>query len=98
MLSEEHIDQLNARGRPEAARALAKSIDPYTDESVTCQICKTPYYCFDAEGNTESPKITPCGHIFGSLCIRIWITRERSFACPVCRFRLQFRVCEHAIM
>lgn len=43
--------------------------------------------CLESFGSTASPedpcRITLCGHVFGSACIRTWLKTEKN--CPVCR-------------
>lgn len=49
------------------------------NELNSCPICKEAYE--DTE-ELEVPVRLPCGHLFGSLCISIWISKN---TCPLCR-------------
>jgi hypothetical protein len=99
MLTQEHLDELLVCNKLDHMEVVGKSIHPYSDEKVTCAICLTPYYCKDAEGNPESPKMLPCGHIFGGRCFRSWNKHAAArLTCPMCRFPLHFKICGHSIM
>lgn len=69
----------------EAVESLRKA--PLTGANATCLICMESmlHGQTEKEGN-EEPLEMPCGHTFGSLCLRKWL--ERSPTCPLCRVEI----------
>lgn len=75
---------------------------PETDAS-PCPICQEPVGRPTLEGVTESWSRLPCGHRFGSHCIKLWLRmvldsehRERP-VCPVCRSSAS-HTCGHPVL
>lgn len=69
------------------ATKVASLLLPVTPEDlktidVECSICKELY--IGAGGDAELAVKLPCGHIFGSKCITIWLNEKKS-NCPLCR-------------
>lgn len=63
---------------------------------ISCPICQEPVGEPNADGVTESWSLLPCGHKFGSHCIKHWLglTAGRGPSCPVCRRRTTY-ACGH---
>ncbi|KAI1426408.1 hypothetical protein F5Y12DRAFT_794290 [Xylaria sp. FL1777] len=51
--------------------------------------------------NSEAICVLPCGHFFGSLCLKTWVFQqilgEAVPMCPMCRHPLVHKECRHAI-
>ncbi|KAK4236981.1 hypothetical protein C8A03DRAFT_35094 [Achaetomium macrosporum] len=43
----------------------------------------------------SNPSLLPCGHVFGEECLQFWLKDHDT--CPVCRYKLQYELCEHPI-
>jgi len=60
---------------------------PVTDELIgtdrDCSICREAFGSSSDEAPSESVVKLPCGHQFGSLCIRTWLKESHEF--PLCR-------------
>ena len=55
-------------------------------EDRQCVICHGDYCEVKEDGEIETPKRLPCGHIMGNECIRKWLVPfGNSKSCPVCR-------------
>jgi hypothetical protein len=73
----------------------------------SCDICNDQ---FKGPGTVERPTVLPCGHIFGNRCIKRWMQGKRPDSehealtasdrggCPICRRKLVYRFCGHAII
>jgi hypothetical protein len=63
---------------------------------VFCSICQEPVGKPNPDGITESWSLLPCGHKFGSHCIKQWLglIAEQKPCCPVCRRKASF-ACGH---
>lgn len=61
-----------------------------------CPICQEPVGRPTPEGVTEAWSSLPCGHRFGSVCIKRWLglVADERPACPVCR-RTATHMCGH---
>ncbi|KAK1766145.1 hypothetical protein QBC33DRAFT_109605 [Phialemonium atrogriseum] len=61
-----------------------------------CPICQEPVGRPTPEGVTEAWSRLPCGHRFGSVCIKRWLglVADERPACPVCR-RTATHLCGH---
>lgn len=69
------------------------SIDP------TCPICQVDVGIKSPEGVREGYALTPCGHVFGGVCIKKYLalcTADKPL-CPVCRTDL-FHACAHPVL
>jgi hypothetical protein len=70
----------------------------YADEA--CPICQEPVGHRTPEGKLESWSRLPCGHKFGSHCIKHWLgiltTGERP-CCPICRRNAAY-ICGHPVL
>lgn len=77
------------RGRADTKNDSAASQEqPAPAESeATCPICQEPIGERKPEGIVESWSILPCGHSFGSYCIKhyLGIAAEERPLCPICR-------------
>ena len=60
-----------------------------------CSICFETVYNKRADGSIESWSFLPCGHWFGSRCIRDWLGKADEPQCPVCRAPMRCLRCEH---
>lgn len=63
----------------------------------TCPICQVDIGTKSPEGVKEGYAVTPCGHVFGSLCIKKYLAITDKPQCPFCRTDL-FHVCSHPIL
>ena len=71
-------------------------------ENRICGICRVDYSPSSEnrhpEDPVEQPVRLPCGHVFGQLCLREWLSPapqgSHNNTCPTCRFRLSER--EHS--
>lgn len=66
---------------------------------VTCSICQEAVGKLTPDGVTESWSILPCGHKFGSICIKHWLGLEAkdSPSCPICRKGATY-ICGHPVL
>jgi hypothetical protein len=98
-LTHTQIAALMEHGSKQTVSALFKNMQPHlTNPLITCLICIHPYHSPNVEGNTETPAITACGHIFGNTCIASWFSEPSSpTTCPLCRFELKYKECKHPI-
>jgi hypothetical protein len=69
-----------------------------------CQLCEKKWGTQDGEGTVEYLVLMPCGHIFGSICIKHFISTElgdhsgREYRrCPARSHSLHYRGCGHTI-
>ena len=65
----------------------------------TCPICQEPIGCKNPEGIVETWSVLPCGHRFGSYCIKHYlrvVATERP-SCPVCRQNV-YHSCYHPVL
>ena len=100
-LTRAQITALETYGSKATRNALLSISQPaLTNPLITCLICIHPYHSANVEGNTETPVITACGHIFGNKCIKQWLEEENGTSgtknektCPMCRFSLKYREC-----
>lgn len=58
---------------------------PKPADKPPCPICQEPVGTANPEGVTEGWSSLPCGHRFGSLCIKRWLGMAEQACCPVCR-------------
>ncbi|KAH0544490.1 hypothetical protein FGG08_001388 [Glutinoglossum americanum] len=66
-------------------------IDSLSEEDRTCSICMDPFGEVEpTSGTCETPLKLPCGHIFGSACIRTWL--KEHCTCPACRRKLESEI------
>lgn len=66
---------------------------------VCCPICQEPVGEPNPDGITESWSRLPCGHKFGSHCIKHWLglIGGKKPCCPVCRRKASF-ACGHPVL
>lgn len=62
-----------------------------------CAICQVDVGTRSPDGVKESWSITPCGHVFGSVCIKRYLAITDKPLCPVCRTDL-FHACSHPVL
>lgn len=81
--------------RVEEVKAFLAHLPKPTDDEILeieeCSMCKEPFDAeTDAVDEVEHPIELPCGHIFGSACIEIWLSPEKEgkSTCPYCRHQL----------
>jgi hypothetical protein len=54
----------------------------------TCAICMEEFEDDISSNdwrNSHSPVITSCGHMFGGVCLSVWLANVKSRSCPYCR-------------
>ncbi|KAK4199876.1 hypothetical protein QBC40DRAFT_280968 [Triangularia verruculosa] len=75
-----------------------KKIDA-TDPESSCPICCDPIGTENPEGQTEGWSELPCGHRFGSHCIKhyLGIVADDRPACPICR-QVAYHLCGHPVL
>lgn len=64
-----------------------------------CPICQEPVGSSSPEGTVESWSFLPCGHCFGSYCIKryLGIAADEHPLCPVCR-QAAYHACGHPVL
>lgn len=101
-LAEGHTSDVPLRGhgpnnsnRVEEVKAFLEHLPKVPEDELPdneeCVLCKEPFGTkVDGERGKESehPVKLPCGHIFGSSCIAIWLEKEGKTTCPYCRHQL----------
>ncbi|KAK0674091.1 hypothetical protein QBC41DRAFT_71282 [Cercophora samala] len=75
-----------------------KKIDT-TDPESSCPICSDPIGTENPEGTTETWSELPCGHRFGSHCIKhyLGVVADNRPACPICR-QAAYHSCGHPVL
>lgn len=65
----------------------------------SCPICQEPVGHRNLEGKTESWSQLPCGHKFGSHCIKRWLGMVGGDkpCCPICRQNASY-LCGHPVL
>ena len=98
-----------AMGRTVLARLDSKrhAIRPSPKQAATvliegepCPICQEPVGTRNADGITEGWSMLPCGHRFGSYCIKRYlaIAADESPLCPMCRHIAYHDACGHPVL
>ncbi|KAJ9133136.1 hypothetical protein NKR23_g10922 [Pleurostoma richardsiae] len=75
-------------------------VSALVDHAVTdkdCPICHEEVGQQTPEGVKESWALTPCGHAFGSICLKRYLGNTPRPQCPVCRQNV-FHSCAHPIL
>jgi HUS1 checkpoint protein len=69
-------------------------------EGEPCPICQEPVGTCNADGITEGWSMLPCGHRFGSYCIKRYlaIAADESPLCPMCRHVAYHDACGHPVL
>ncbi|KKY39471.1 putative cell cycle checkpoint protein [Diaporthe ampelina] len=67
------------------------------DVDPACAICQVDVGTKSPDGIKEGWSITPCGHVFGNVCIKRYLSITDKPLCPVCRTDL-FHICSHPIL
>ncbi|KAL2290588.1 hypothetical protein FJTKL_15634 [Diaporthe vaccinii] len=67
------------------------------DIDPACAICQVDVGTKSPDGIKEGWSITPCGHVFGNVCIKRYLSITDKPLCPVCRTDL-FHICSHPIL
>ncbi|KAL1881934.1 hypothetical protein Daus18300_000988 [Diaporthe australafricana] len=62
-----------------------------------CAICQVDVGTKSPDGIKEGWSITPCGHVFGNVCIKRYLSITDKPLCPVCRTDL-FHICSHPVL
>ncbi|KAL2118203.1 hypothetical protein VTJ04DRAFT_7863 [Mycothermus thermophilus] len=80
--------------REEPATVAVRIDDP------NCLICQEPVGQTNPEGITETWSILPCGHIFGSYCIKryLGVAADDQPLCPICRSLAHHDICGHPVL
>jgi HUS1 checkpoint protein len=85
-------------GSPATTHASAVHIEDKTDQ--TCPICQEPTGTRNLEGIEEGWSMLPCGHRFGSYCIKryLGIAADDQPLCPICRQIAYHDPCGHPVL
>ncbi|KAK4152947.1 Hus1-like protein-domain-containing protein [Chaetomidium leptoderma] len=77
-----------------------KQVSTVQIEDKTCPICQEPIGVRNAEGVKEGWSMLPCGHSFGSHCIKryLGIAADEHPLCPVCRHVAYYAACGHPVL
>lgn len=67
------------------------------DIDPACAICQVDVGTKSPDGIKEGWSITPCGHVFGNVCIKRYLSITDKPLCPVCRTDL-FHLCSHPVL
>jgi hypothetical protein len=67
------------------------------DFDPACAICQVDVGTKSPDGIKEGWSITPCGHVFGNVCIKRYLSITDKPLCPVCRTDL-FHMCSHPVL
>lgn len=54
--------------------------------ALECAICQNAIGQTNDEGESEVAITTPCGHVFGEICLKLWLKTANT--CPLCRTEL----------
>jgi len=76
-----------SKGLPSASVAV---------DDCKCPICQETVGTRRPDGITETWSAIPCGHRFGSFCIKTWLGLDQP-SCPVCR-RDMVHACGHPVL
>jgi len=80
-------------GRPSARGSVAvKAVDDNR-----CSICQETIGDATPDGAVEGWSRLPCGHRFGSLCVKRWLGLSPQPSCPICR-RDMAHLCGHPVV
>lgn len=69
----------------------------HDDIDPACAICQVDVGTKSPDGIKEGWSITPCGHVFGNVCIKRYLSITDKPLCPVCRTDL-FHICSHPVL
>ncbi|POS71863.1 hypothetical protein DHEL01_v209743 [Diaporthe helianthi] len=69
----------------------------HDDIDPACAICQVDVGTKSPDGIKEGWSITPCGHVFGNVCIKRYLSITDKPLCPVCRNDL-FHICSHPVL
>ncbi|KAK4191368.1 hypothetical protein QBC35DRAFT_375797 [Podospora australis] len=89
------------RSRKDGSRILESEKQIITTEADTaCPICQDPVGKQTPEGTVEGWSELPCGHQFGSVCIKqyLGIVAEDGPSCPICRQPAHHSRCGHPVL
>jgi hypothetical protein len=91
--------------------AAIKNMHIKDNDILSCTICSDSYFKVSPEGELEHPVVTPCGHIFGNMCLDIWRREQKALLaghekrfrrfqagevqCPTCRFHFPYAECRN---
>jgi HUS1 checkpoint protein len=83
---------------PTTTHASAVHIEDKADQ--ICLICQEPTGTRNAEGIKEGWSMLPCGHRFGSYCIKryLGIAADDQPLCPICRQMAYHDPCGHPVL
>ena len=78
---------------------FARRTAPKVSAEASCPICQEPVGARNPEGITEGWSMLPCGHKFGSYCIKHYlrIVADDRPSCPVCR-QIAYHKCGHPVL
>ncbi|KAJ4406518.1 hypothetical protein N0V82_010100 [Gnomoniopsis sp. IMI 355080] len=71
-------------------KELRVALDP------ECSICQVQIGKKSPDGVKEGYAVTPCGHVFGRVCIKTYLAITEKPQCPICRTDL-FHHCSHPV-
>lgn len=79
--------------------ASGHSPAPGETEATPCPICQEPVGSPSPEGTIEGWSVLPCGHRFGSRCIKYYLglVADERPSCPICRLPAHHR-CDHPVL
>jgi len=82
------------------ATSPEKELPAVQIEETTCLICQETIGTRNAEGLKEGFSMLPCGHRFGSRCIKRYlaITADEQPLCPICRHVAYHDACGHPVL
>ncbi|EAQ86029.1 hypothetical protein CHGG_07282 [Chaetomium globosum CBS 148.51] len=92
------------RGKADYRRYRAASPEKHLStvqiEETSCLICQETIGTRNAEGLKEGFSMLPCGHRFGSRCIKRYlaITADEQPLCPICRHVSYHDACGHPVL
>ncbi len=85
----------NFKARP--SLRVAAAVDQAASDDCKCPICQEMVGIETADGIVEAWSTIPCGHRFGSFCIKTWLGLADQPACPICR-RDMVHSCGHPVL
>ncbi|XP_063932237.1 E3 ubiquitin-protein ligase RFWD3-like isoform X2 [Zophobas morio] len=59
------------------------------DDIDSCSICLQN---FTSSGN-HRPFVSPCGHVFGENCLKMWVVERKQRTCPLCKCKVNIKRC-----
>lgn len=72
-------------------------LQPDTMTDPACPICQVEIGTKSPDGVRETWALTPCGHAFGSMCLKRYLAMTVKPLCPICRQGVSHR-CSHPVL